>query len=92
VGIIAREEHDLACFRPNGVLGLEPNKEPASYHIVVGDELGRRFEERGAILGCDPRGYGEGRCEAGVEEHAAGQANRRISSAVSSAAKTATIL
>ena len=76
VGIIAREEHDLACFRLNGVLGLEPKQEPASDHIVVGDELDRRFEERGAILRCDPRGYRERRCELGVEEHAADEVNR----------------
>ena len=73
--IVAGQQDNFAG--PNdqvlSVLTLDSHVKLAFDDIVIKDQVGRRPERRGAMLGRDARRHAPRREEVGVQEHAAGQ-------------------
>ena len=71
VQVVAREEDHLSGPEDEGLSSLDPHVDLPLDDVVIGHQVGRGAEQRGAVLGPHARRHAPGREELGVQEHAA---------------------
>jgi hypothetical protein len=71
VQVVAREQHHLAGPEDEGLGTLDAHVELPRDDVVIEDQVGRRAEQRGAMLGRHTRRHAPRRAELSMQEHAA---------------------
>ena len=71
VQVVAREQDHLSGPEDEGLFTLDAHVELPLDDVVIEDQVGRRAEQRGAMLGRHTCRYAPRREELGMQEHAA---------------------